>query len=416
MSDRRRTWVVFSGGGTGGHLQPALALAGALQEIRPDARAYFVGAQRGIEARILPERGLPHLLLAVEGFRRSGSGRVVLGANLQVLLRLVQGLGRLGALFSRLRPAMVVVTGGYAGGPAGLMALLMRIPLVLQEQNAAPGLVTRALSTGAREVHVAFPEVAQALPARVRSRVRVTGNPVRSPGPRPLGRADACRAFGLDPERPVVLVVGGSQGSRALNEAVTGMLARLRQRAPEEGPEEGPAPSRPVAGLPFQLLWSTGPAHLEAVRASIGSGPHGSDGPDLRVLGYIDDMEAALAAASLAVSRAGAMATSEFLARGLPSILVPLPTAAADHQSVNARSLEVAGAALCLPEAELDGERLLRLLQEVVPDRPRLDAMSAKAAARGRPDAARRIAESLARHLPPGGGPSGASPLDGGAG
>lgn len=424
---RRRTCVVFSGGGTGGHLQPALALAGALARVRPDVWPFFVGARRGIEARILPDRGEPHLLLAVEGFRRGGSPL----ANAAVLVRLLRALARVGGLFHRLRPSMVVVTGGYAGGPAGLMALLMRIPLVLQEQNAAPGLVTRVLSTGAREVHAAFPEVRERLPARARPRVRISGNPVRPPTS--PSREEACRTFGLDPARPVVLVVGGSQGSLALNRAVTDLLLHARDQG------------RPLS---FQLLWSTGPSHRDAVEAAVaGSGAEPGEGaeapeardtarpgeaagalaaaepleaadaahpidPGVRILGYIDNMEAALGCAHLAVSRAGAMATSEFLARGLPSVLVPLPTAAADHQRVNALALEAAGAALCVPEDELEGARLRELVEGLLADGDRLRAMAGAALDRGRPEAALEIARSLAKHLPP---PPAAGPAEEGA-
>ncbi|MBW3534970.1 MAG: UDP-N-acetylglucosamine--N-acetylmuramyl-(pentapeptide) pyrophosphoryl-undecaprenol N-acetylglucosamine transferase, partial [Gemmatimonadetes bacterium] len=205
--------AVFAGGGTGGHLYPALALANALVELRPDVHPVFVGARRGVEARVLPERGVEHLLLPVRGVDR-GAGF----SNWRVVPALLHSLQQVGDLFRRRRPEVVVVTGGYAGGPAGLAAILAGVPLVLQEQNSVPGVVTRALSRFAREIHVAFPEVAERLPTRARGRVRVSGNPIEPP--RSIDRADARAAFGLDPEGTVALIVGGSQGSRALNEAV----------------------------------------------------------------------------------------------------------------------------------------------------------------------------------------------------
>jgi UDP-N-acetylglucosamine--N-acetylmuramyl-(pentapeptide) pyrophosphoryl-undecaprenol N-acetylglucosamine transferase len=370
--------VVFSGGGTGGHLYPALALAQALEARRPDVRAHFVGARRGIEARVLPARGVPHTLLPVEGLRRGG-GLAGVFANLRIGGALVGTLVRLGREMRELRPALVVVTGGYAGGPAGIVANLLRIPLALQEQNAVPGMTIRVLARRARQVHLAFPEARTQLPARARSRARISGNPVRPP--EPVARAEAAAAFGLDPERPVVLVVGGSQGSRALNEAVVELV------------RAGGAAELPDGA---QLLWATGPTHLRAVREALGGDP-----PGVHAVGYIDAMPVALSLAQVAVSRAGAMGTSEFLAWGIPSILVPLPTAAADHQTRNARALEEAGAALVIPETELGGERLRACLETLLADGPRREAMARAARDRGRPDAAAEIAAQLETLLPP---------------
>lgn len=384
--------VVFSGGGTGGHLYPALALADALRRIRPDVQALFVGASRGIEARVLPNRGEEHLLLPVVGFSRSAPLWKRLGALLPLGRALAGALGYL----RRHDPAVVVVTGGYAGAPTGLGAVLLGIPLVIQEQNAEPGLVTRVLSRWARRVHLAFPEAADRLPARVRERIRVSGNPVRAPDPVQVqDRDEARRAFDLAPDLPVVLVVGGSQGAAALNDALV-EAARLVDPNDVD-------PSEPGRGPEFQILWSTGPAHLERVRARLGR----TGGDRIRVFGYIDDMPSALAAADLAVSRAGAMATSEFLAWGLPAILVPLPGAAADHQTRNAVALEDAGAAIHLPQDTLSGATLLKGIRRVLSNGgERLDRMARAARERGRPDAAEEIARSVAELIPSAGDPA----------
>ena len=385
---RPRRVVVFSGGGTGGHLYPALALADTLRRMRPDVRALFVGARRGIEARVLPERGEEHLLLPVVGFHRGEAPWKHVGA----LVRLGRALVGAVRYLRRNAAEVVVVTGGYAGAPAGLGAVLLGIPLVLQEQNAEPGIVTRILSRWARQVHLAFPEAAERLPSKARERARVSGNPVRVPD---AGRADPRKVFGLSTEGSVVLVVGGSQGSAALNAAVTEAV-----RAVEAGRLRRPR------GL--QLLWSTGPMHLAAVR----SGLAGSGSEWVRTFGFIDDMPAALAASDLAVSRAGAMATSEFLAWGLPAILVPLPTAAADHQGRNAAALEDAGAAIHLPEDALTGETLLERIVEVVGEPSTLESMERAARERGRPRASREIAQAVADLL----GGAGGAPVAGGGG
>lgn len=377
MHEGDRVVAVFAGGGTGGHLYPALALGRALVELRPDVRPIFVGARRGVEARVLPERGVEHLLLPVRGVDR-GAGL----SNWRVVPALLRSVEQVGELFRRERPAVVVVTGGYAGGPAGLVAFLSGVPLVLQEQNSVPGVVTRALSPFARQIHVAFPEVAELLPRKARDRVRVTGNPIEPP--RRMDRADARLAFGLEPEGTVVLVVGGSQGSRALNEAV---LEAVR------GVLEGHL--KRVPGL--QLLWATGPSHADHVREALAAR---GDPAWVRATGYIDDMPTALGAADLAVSRAGAMATSEFLAWGMPAVLVPLPTAAANHQEHNAVALARGGAAAHLPEHDLSGESLWSTLTGLAADPDRLAEHRKAARERGRPDSARRIAAALAELLP----------------
>ena len=275
-----------------------------------------------------------------------------------------------------------MVTGGYAGAPAGIVAPWMGASLVIQEQNAVPGLTTRLLARRAEEVHVAYPEAAALLPEEARGRVRDSGNPVRPP--EPVGVEEARRALGLAPDLPVVLVTGGSQGSLALNDAVLAMVRHLEATG---GTQVGS----------FQILWAAGPRHEVAIREALGS-----DVPDwVHVHGYLEEMPLALEAADVAVSRAGAMSTSEFLAWGLPAILVPLPTAAADHQTSNAAALEAAGCALHLPQARLDGEGLWRELRTLLNDRERLRAMGASARERSRPQAAREIARALTAFLPP---------------
>lgn len=375
MHERHHTVVVFSGGGTGGHLYPALALAEELRGLRPDVRPFFVGATRGVEARVLPARGVEHLLVPIRGIARNEGWR-----NWTVLPALFRSLRAVTRLFRRIRPELVVVTGGYAGAPAGLVGILRGVPLVLQEQNSVPGITTRLLARRARAIHVAFPEVTASLPARARSRVVVSGNPVRSPVP--VDEAEARAAFGLPHEGPVLLVVGGSQGSAALNRLMVDVVEGLgdgRLHRPRE----------------LSVLWSTGPAHLESVSARI------SHVPDwIRPVGYIEAMHLALGIADLAVSRAGAMATSEFLAWGVPMALVPLPTAAADHQRQNARTLESAGAALCLEENGLDGATLWGAVSGLIENPAELAERREAARGRSRPDAAFHIAEALAELLP----------------
>ena len=241
--------VVFSGGGTGGHLYPALAIADALRARRDDVHAVFIGASRGLEARVLPERGEQHYLLPVEGIDRT---RPL--SSWRAVPALCSSLYTVARIFRSLRPEAVVVTGGYAGTPAGLVAGLLGLPLVLQEQNSVPGLATRALARFATTIHVAFPEAIEWLPGRVHGRVRQTGNPVRAISPR--SRAEARGLFDLPGEAVVAVVTGGSQGSLPLNElllqAIDGVVASKLGR-----------PQR------LRLLWSTGSKHHEAVSEAL---------------------------------------------------------------------------------------------------------------------------------------------------
>lgn len=368
--------VVLSGGGTGGHLYPALAIADELRAMRPDVRAVFVGAERGVEARILPQRAEEHLLLPVRGFDRArllGNWRVVTG--------LVVGLLRVRRLFARVRPEVVVVTGGYAGAAAGIVAGLTGTPLVLQEQNSVPGAVTKLLTRWARRVHVAFPEAIERLPLAHDAAV-VTGNPVRARSD--IGRSAARAAFEVPEDAFLVLVVGGSQGSLALNTVMLDLARALASGALTLPPR-------------VHFLWATGPGHHAGVAAELAGTPPAS----IHARAYLEDMPAALAAADVALSRAGAMATAELLNQGLPAVLVPLPTAAEDHQMHNARALADAGAALLLPQDELSAAKLATLLAELADDTDALEAMRAAALARARPDARTGIAADIATLLPP---------------
>jgi UDP-N-acetylglucosamine--N-acetylmuramyl-(pentapeptide) pyrophosphoryl-undecaprenol N-acetylglucosamine transferase len=377
MHDTKGTVAVFSGGGTGGHLYPALALLDGLQGIRDDLHPFFLGAQKGLEARIVPERGLEYLLLPVQGFRRGA-----LWGNLEVLAGLLHSLFLTAEVFTRLRPEVVVVTGGYAGGPAGIAAGLMGVPLALQEQNAHPGVTTRLLSRWAAQVHLAFPEAREALPPRSRARVRISGNPIRPPVSETSGVAKS--AFGLDPRGRVVLITGGSQGSVALNEGVLAMVKGL-----VSGDFELPSD--------LQILWVTGPKNLKGITRelkAIGTPKW------VQLRGYIQRMPLAMRSAELAVSRSGAMTTSELLAHGTPAVLIPLPSSAGDHQTHNARSLEAAGAAKHLPERDLNGESLWVSVKGILQNETRLQEMAGAALKRARPQATQEIAEAVASLLP----------------
>ncbi|MDE2871070.1 MAG: UDP-N-acetylglucosamine--N-acetylmuramyl-(pentapeptide) pyrophosphoryl-undecaprenol N-acetylglucosamine transferase [Gemmatimonadota bacterium] len=386
---------MFSGGGTAGHFHPARNIAEALKGEVPGVQPYFVGTEGRVEAAELPGLGHPYRLLPVEGLRsppgaRRGSGGVArlpgfvsaAAANARALWLMARAVARLVPDFRRRGAAGVVVTGGYVSAPAGIAGWLLGLPVVVQEQNRNPGRTTRLVARWARQIHLAHPEATAGLPGRARRRVVHSGNPIRPlPPAEERDRETARRALGLPVSGSVILVVGGSQGARKMNLATNQILQ-------DDMPNEREF-----------VLWVTGRAHFAAAEAALA----GRTRDRFAIVPYLEPerMYRALAAADLAVSRAGAMATSEFLAWGLPAILVPLPTAAADHQTANARALEEAGAAVHLPErdpfgAELRGARLWREVRRLLDTPGLLSAMSEAARSRARPDAARDVAAAIA--------------------
>jgi UDP-N-acetylglucosamine--N-acetylmuramyl-(pentapeptide) pyrophosphoryl-undecaprenol N-acetylglucosamine transferase len=344
-----------------------------MKDAAPDIEVHFVGARRGVEARVLPQLGVAYTLLPIEPFHRRQPLR-----NWIVPPSIAMSTIGIASVFRRVRPRLVVGTGGYASAPAGMFAAAARVPLALQEQNSYPGAVTRLLAGRARQIHLGFPEAERHLRIGKATRVFAYGNPIRPPDAS-LDRAECRIRFGLSGEATVLLVVGGSQGSRALNNRLLGALARVARGG-------GVRPAN------LEILWATGPTHEDAVRTHLGE----LGRPDwVKPVPYIDDMPAALAAADVALSRAGAMATAELLAWGLPMLLVPLPTAAADHQTHNARALEQAGAAIAIEEAKLTPDSLWHEITGLVSDAARRDAMASAARARSNVAAAEKIAHEL---------------------
>lgn len=359
--------VLIAGGGTGGHLMPALAIADEIVRVRPDAEPVLVGARRGIEAALLPRYPYRHHLLAAEPLYRRQWWRNVRWPA--IAWRLWRDVGR---VLDRERPALVIGTGGYASGPVVWRAQRRGVPTVLQEQNAFPGLATRWLAPRARQIHLGFPEAAARLRAGTETRVFALGNPIRAP--QPGDRAGALAELGLPADRPAVLVFGGSQGARALNEALAGALAEAR-----------------LDGV--SVIWGTGEAHAARFAALARAGR-------VIVRGFLDPMATAYRAADVIVCRGGAMTVAEVCAWGKASIVVPLPTAAADHQTVNARALAAAGAGLHLAERDLNPASLARTVLGVLGDPARLASLAAAATLRGRPLATQEIVSTILTLIP----------------
>lgn len=358
--------VWFSGGGTGGHLYPGLAIARALVRVKPSVQPFFVGALRGIERDVLPTTEFPHLLLDLHPLYRPQVWK-----NWRTLRGAVASWAKLETAARERPPKLVVGTGGYAAGLTLLWAWRRGIPAVQHIGDAIPGITARWGARFTRELYLGFPEAAQYLPSG-RGQIRETGNPIEPPPDIRPAAAEARARWGFPAAAKVLLVFGGSQGARAINQTVASWV--------EQGIPKG-----------LCLLWATGKGQFDAFKHL--------DRADVRVLPYLSPIAEAYATADLALVRGGMMGSSELCAWGVPSVIVPLPSAANDHQTANARVLESAGAAICLPQAQLSAQRLDSQIGGLLSDPARLSQMAAAAKARGRPRAADEIARHVAAYL-----------------
>ena len=363
----RRPVVLIAGGGTGGHLMPALAIASRLRARRPDLEPVLIGAERGIEATLLPTRDFRFHLLPVEPLYRRQWWK-----NARWPFVAVRLFRRLQEDFTEERPVGVIGTGGYASGPSAWLAGRRGLPVAIQEQNAFPGLATRLLARQVNHVYLGLPEARGRLRFGLTTQVFETGNPI--PPPDPARRESARRRFGLananSPDgRPVVLITGGSQGALAINEVVAGWL--------DSGAAAG-----------FTVLWATGRGSYQ--RFASRHRP-----PDIQVFDFLDPIADAYAVADLAVGRAGMMTGAELCAWGVPSVLIPLPSAAGDHQRHNAQALAAAGAAVMILQRELTVQRLGDAVGGLLSDSSRRAAMARAALVRGKPGAADEIVDHL---------------------
>ena len=345
--------ILVMAGGTGGHVYPALAVARALQ--KESQEVVWLGTQRGLEARVVPESGIDIEWISVRGLRRKGALALII-APLQLTWALLQAL----AVILRRRPAAVLGMGGFVSGPGGVAAWLTRRPLVIHEQNAAAGLTNRLLARLARVVLQAFPGSFNSS-----ADVETVGNPVREdiaalpePAERYAGREGPLR----------LLVLGGSQGALALNKTVPAALRLL--------PEEG----RPV------VRHQCGERTIGTARDA-----YAGSGIDVELLPFIDDIASAYAWADLVVCRAGALTVAELCAVGLPALFIPYPSAVDDHQTANARAMTDAGAAKIIQEADLTDQSLSTLLGEFLGKRSELQLRAARARALSTPDSLNRI-------------------------
>jgi len=353
--------LLLAGGGTGGHLFPAVALAQSLLQQDEKSSVQFVGTEKGLEARMLPKMGLPLKTVDMAGV----VGRGWRG-KLEMVPRLLKSMLQARAILRDFCPDIVIGVGGYSSVPVLLTAKLLGIPYVIHEQNAFPGLSNKLLGRWAKQVFLSFADSGDGFDPK---KVLLTGNPLRS------GLESVAEQL---EEKGTLLIFGGSRGAQAINQAVVEMLPLLK-----DWPE-----------CP-KILHQTGEVELESVRkkyVAAGLDPQ-------QVVSFIDDMAAAYSEAKLIVCRAGATTLAELTVCGRPAILIPFPFAAADHQTANARTMEDVGAAKLLPQSELTAAGLAEQIKQLLSDQRGLQLMAAKARTLGQPGAAEKILNECRRVL-----------------
>ena len=359
--------VILSGGGTGGHIYPAVTIAKTIAGLEK-SDILFVGTKQGLEADLIPKEGFPITTIEVRGLERRLSW-----ANVVTVYKTMGSLWHSRRIIKEFKPDIVIGTGGYVCGPILLAASLSGIPTIIQEQNVIPGITNKILAHFVDKIAVGYPEAGRyfAKPGKVVA----TGNPVRAEVVT-ANKAEGLAQLGLDPEKLTLLVAGGSRGARSINTAMLAVHKHFGGRSD------------------IQILHVTGKSEYNSLvgnfqQQSIDISSFGN----IIIRPYLYNMPYALAAADIAVFRAGAIGLAELTARGIPSILIPYPYAAENHQEFNARVLEEQGAAEVIRDAELTGERLIAAIEDLVNNRAKLQAMADASRRLGRPQAAKAIAQ-----------------------
>ncbi|MFT4752664.1 MAG: UDP-N-acetylglucosamine--N-acetylmuramyl-(pentapeptide) pyrophosphoryl-undecaprenol N-acetylglucosamine transferase [Salibacteraceae bacterium] len=358
--------VLVSGGGTGGHIFPAIAIANAIKEIRPDTEFLFVGAEGKMEMEKVPAAGFDIEGLWISGFNRSWNV-----SNLMFPFKLISSILRAGKIVKRFQPDVAIGTGGFASGPTLRVASQKGVPCLIQEQNSFPGVTNRILSGKAKRICVAYEGMDKFFPAE---KVVLTGNPVRKEVVQIEGKRDeAIQFFDLDASKKTLLIVGGSLGAQSVNYAILANLQRL-------------------VDLGIQILWQTGKTSYKDINTA--AQPFENKG--VHVLEFIFKMDLGYAAADMVISRAGAIAVSELELVGKPTVLVPFPYAAEDHQTKNAMSLVAKGAALLVKDADVN-PGLLKAVEQLVTKEAVGKSLTENIKKMGMPNAANQIAKEVLR-------------------
>jgi UDP-N-acetylglucosamine--N-acetylmuramyl-(pentapeptide) pyrophosphoryl-undecaprenol N-acetylglucosamine transferase len=356
--------VIISGGGTGGHIFPALAIAGALKEIVPDIDILFVGARGKMEMEKVPNNGYPIIGLWISGFQRSFSF-----SNLLFPIKLLVSMIKALIIIIKFKPSIVIGTGGYASGPILRAATWLSKPILIQEQNNFPGVTNRILGRKAACICTAFEGMERYFP---KDKILLTGNPIREDiFENKPSRQNALATFGLDDNKPVLFVVGGSQGARSINHAITANLKFFKDKN-------------------IQLIWQTGKDYYQTALIEVDK----TNYTGVKVYDFINSINMAFEAATIVISRAGAIAISELCRVGKPVILIPFPYAAGDHQTKNAMALRDKHAAILIPDSEIS-KKLIIQLESLLTDPEEQKKLSASIRLMAIPNAANKIANKI---------------------
>lgn len=357
--------IIISGGGTGGHIFPAISIANALKEADPSIEILFVGAKGKMEMEKVPAAGYEIVGLPVAGFHRQINFRNIC-RNMLFPFRLIASMMKAGSIIKKFKPDVAVGVGGYASGPVLRKASSKGIPCLLQEQNSYPGVTNKILAKKAKKICVAYPDMDRFFDA---SKIIMTGNPVRQSLLAPVEREEAAKFFGLDPNLPVILVIGGSLGARSINE---GILATLDDLSSD-----------------IQLLWQTGKIYYDNIKEQVDK----RNQSNIKAFDFIKRMDFAFKLADIVVSRAGASSISELALLGKPSILVPSPNVSEDHQTKNAMALVNKDAAIMIKDC--DTRMLLSSSQSVLSKPEELQKLALNIKQFARPNAATDIANEV---------------------
>ena len=358
--------IIISGGGTGGHIFPAVSIANAITELRPDAKILFVGAEGRMEMQRVPDAGYEIIGLPIAGFDRKR-----LWKNVAVLVKLARSQWKARSIIKNFRPQVAVGVGGYASGPTLKTAGMMGVPTLIQEQNSYAGVTNKLLAQKARKICVAYDGMEKFFPA---DKIIMTGNPVRQNLTKDMpSKEEALGSFHLQPGKKTILIVGGSLGAGTINKTLTTGLSAIKENSD------------------VQFIWQTGKIYIGEARAAVAQA---GELPMLHVTDFISDMAAAYSAADLIISRAGAGSISEFCLLQKPVILVPSPNVAEDHQTKNALALVNKNAALYIKDAAAK-EALLDKAVETVKQPETLKSLSTNIAKLAFTDSANVIAREV---------------------
>ncbi len=355
--------IMIAAGGTGGHVYPAIAIADAIKKQAENARILFVGTRNHMEWQAVPKAGYEIKSIWISGFHRKLTLR-----NLLFPVKLLSSLLQSISILSSFKPQVIVSCGGYVAGPVGYVGAKRSIPIVIQEQNSYPGVTNKLLARFAKVIFTAFKKAADYFPEE---KVNLAGNPTRAQLTE-VDKAQGLKAFGFKADQPVLLVLGGSLGARTINQAIQQNLDQLHN------------------DFKLQIIWQCGKRYVDDLKREIDEGSY----PELRLQAYLDNMPAAYAAADLVVSRAGASSCSELMLTGKPSVLVPSPVVAGDHQTHNASEMADEGAAVLLRDDEAT-DRLPEIVKELIFNAKELSRMSQSALKLSKPDAADTIATEI---------------------